>query len=122
MRFARVRESAGAARRMVGGCLADSFTATVFDTAVLLVSELVTNAVLYGGPTGAADDLVLRIDAGEDRIRVEVSDGSVEVPIVATGSPETVSGRGMVLVDRMSSRWGVMPSQIGKIVWFELDC
>lgn len=85
------------------------------EVASLLVSELVTNAVVHaGGPVR------INVESHEDRIRVAVSDGSGTQPEVLTPDERRPSGRGMFLVDVLAARWGVQPAPVGKSVWFEL--
>ena len=85
-------------------------------TAQLLVSELVTNAVRYG--TGPLD---LEVIDEDDRFRVNVSDGSALAPVRQPMSLWAEGGRGLMLVEALSSTWGVTqhPGE-GKSVWFEL--
>lgn len=108
--------SARDARRFVDAALEESFPPPVVDAARLLVSELVANAVLH---TGTPIDLVVRCDAR--RARVEVHDGSPRLPVRKHYSTMSATGRGLVLVDRVASRWGADPTGVGKVVWFELD-
>lgn len=87
------------------------------DTVALLVSELVTNVVLH-----ARTACELRISSDDDVLRVEVRDGHDALP---TGSvrpdPLALSGRGLVLIDALSTTHGAeaLPGG-GKLVWFEL--
>ena len=85
----------------------------------LLSSELLANAVLHGAdgaPVG------LQIRHSHDAVRVSVSDGSVSEPVVLHNEPEAPNGRGMAIVEAMSTRWGVQAhGDGGKTVWFELD-
>ncbi|MGH3329268.1 MAG: ATP-binding protein [Streptomycetales bacterium] len=84
------------------------------DCAVLLVSELVTNAVIHGGgPTL----LRLTFDA---TLRVEVRDLSPAAPRLRYAGPDELGGRGLQLVDRLSQCWGWQPQGCGKLVWCEL--
>ncbi len=87
----------------------------VLDTAELLTSELVTNALLHAGT-----DLVVHVEAENDVVRVAVDDGCDTGPRL--GSPETIDlgGRGMPLVASLADRWGWEPLSIGKRVWFEV--
>jgi anti-sigma regulatory factor (Ser/Thr protein kinase) len=87
------------------------------DTAVLLATELVTNAVEHGRGSAYLDAAV------QDRaIRLEVSDSSTVVPEPHTGVSEMDErGRGLLLIEALSSRWGVLPRADGKTVWCELD-
>ena len=85
----------------------------------LLASELLANAVLHG-PDGSAVGLQMR-RTGEVA-RVSVSDGGREAPVVLHRAPTALDGRGMAIVDSMSSRWGIdVHGDGGKTVWFELD-
>jgi anti-sigma regulatory factor (Ser/Thr protein kinase) len=89
------------------------------EVAVLLVSELVTNAIRYGRPP-----IQLRAARHGQGIRVEVTDGERRAPAPAPGRdgdevPE--GGRGLLLVEGLADRWGWSPNGRGKLVWFELD-
>lgn len=100
----------GAARRFVGRLLADG---ELRETAELLVSELVTNAVTYAdGPV----ELTVRV-AGE-QTRVEVSDTTPARPVLRP--PDWEGRRGLNLVEALAHRWGVDGRVDGKTVWFEL--
>jgi len=87
------------------------------DDATLLVSELVTNAVLHAR---AAVDIVVR--KGRSAVRVEVFDEGTGVPQPAMSDAEAVQGRGLGLVQAIASRWGVQEdNEGGKTVWFEIS-
>jgi len=88
----------------------------LIDDVGLLVSELVTNAVVHGSP---GIRLVLKVQ--RRCVRVEVSDGTTTGPQRLETGREASSGRGLVLVDRLASRWSVEASDEGKTVWFEVD-
>ena len=82
----------------------------------LLVTELVTNAVLHGLP-----DIRLHVcTVGAVRVRVEVFDGSPALPELCDSSLESTSGRGLKLVDAIAVEWGARPQLDGKVVWCEL--
>ena len=87
------------------------------DLLVLLVSELVTNAVAHADPP-----VVLRVHVDEERTRVEVTDGVREVPVVRDPPPTALGGRGVMFVDRLASSWGTSEEEgeAAKAVWFEL--
>ncbi|MFJ8043935.1 ATP-binding protein [Kitasatospora sp. NPDC096147] len=87
------------------------------DDVLLLVTELVTNAVLHGdGPL----DLVL--DADAHRLRVEVDDASPVLPIPREPHlPARPGGHGLFVVARTCDRWGAVPRPWGKTVWAETD-
>jgi len=115
--------AARAARSVVEGVVAGLPTPLrqdLFDDLRLLVSELVTNSVRHGGVT-ELDVVSLRLSIGERVIRVEVEDpGPGFVRRSPTPSPDRTSGFGLVLVERLTSRWGVDAS--GPVrVWFEID-
>jgi anti-sigma regulatory factor (Ser/Thr protein kinase) len=86
---------------------------------LLLVSELVTNAVRHGAP---AIELCLVLEA--DRVRVEVSDSGDALPVVPVGRPsaDRATGRGLLIVAATAQDWGVVqaPGRSGKTVWAEL--
>lgn len=94
------------------------------ETVVLLISELVTNAVVHAGgpavlrlllPSGAT-----RADAGA--LRVEVADASVRAPSPQHADDEDTHGRGLELLTRLADRWGWHREGSGKRIWCELDC
>jgi anti-sigma regulatory factor (Ser/Thr protein kinase) len=99
-------------RRFVSSAIDDPETKEV---AVLLASELSTNAVRHG----AGDFFLIRVRL-DGAVRVEVSDESSQLPEQARPSRGSVGGRGLVLVDAFASRWGVDVQGSGKTVWFEL--
>ncbi|MFN2608415.1 MAG: ATP-binding protein [Acidimicrobiales bacterium] len=107
--------SASVARRFVRGVL-DRWGAEEFEEpATLLISELVTNAVLHAH---SAPEVVVRLEAG--RLWVGVSDGLDASPVRKHYGPEAATGRGMMLVERIASTWGTDVTDSGKVVWFEL--
>jgi len=86
------------------------------EVVLLLASELVTNAVSHGTrPVG------VRVHWGEGDVRVEVDDWSPEWPVVQLLDRDALGGRGLILVDRLSSGWGVLAGPSGKTVWFTLE-
>jgi anti-sigma regulatory factor (Ser/Thr protein kinase) len=110
--------SAQAARSVVHGVCADARVPDpVTETALLLVSEVVTNAITHGDGRP-----VVEVDVSSDRMRVCVTDGSEGVPSVQPQDETSEHGRGMFIVDSLASRWGVSPlAPTGKSIWFELD-
>ena len=96
-------------------CKASGLDSEVRQTAVLLVSEVVTNAILHGrsGPR-------LLVSIGEDVIRVEVSDDNSRAPQLIEADADALDGRGLTIVDALADSWGSCPEDGGKLVWFEL--
>lgn len=86
------------------------------DTIVLLVSELATNAVLHAG----RPELIVRVLTSDSRLRVEVCDGSPDLPAPRDALVGAENGRGLELVEALASRWGVLPNPEGKTIWFEI--
>ena len=107
--------SAAVARRLLRQALEDCQRETV-ETAELLVSELVTNAVLH-----ARTAPVLCIQIDRPGIRVTVEDSSVDPPSLATEATYAERGRGMLILDALASAWGWEPLPTGKRVWFEIQ-
>lgn len=115
-RFNGDGSSAAAARRFVARTLERWKCWSVEEPAVLLVSELVGNAVLHAGT-----EIGVAVRRRGDLIRVEVSDGSPVLPQRKYYSATSATGRGLALVESLSERWGAEHSGVGKTVWFELD-
>lgn len=116
-RFPAEPASAGSARRFVGATLRQWRCDDLVDVATLLVSELVANAVLHAGT-----DIGVAVRLAGPRLRVEVSDGNPGTPARKHYSSLATTGRGLMLVERLSADWGVTPGPGGgKQVWFELD-
>ncbi|GAA3213364.1 ATP-binding protein [Streptomyces sp. XM83C] len=86
------------------------------ETAELLTSELVTNALVH-----TDDDAVLTAVAGTDVLRVEVRDSVACRPRLRLPYEDGTHGRGLVLVQALADAWGVRAHGAGKVVWFELD-
>lgn len=87
------------------------------DVGELVVSELVTNAVLH---SGAPTLLTLRHDRATARLSVGVADGSSRQPAPRAAGDDALGGRGMHIVEAVSERWWVAPRGGGKTVWAEL--
>ena len=108
--------SAAEARRFAADVLCEWREDPLSDAVVLLVSELVTNAVLHAG---SPVQVALWRRAGN--VRVEVADESSVMPGVRDYDDEATTGRGLDLVEMMAQGWGVEPRHPrGKTVWFEL--
>ncbi|WP_407287139.1 SpoIIE family protein phosphatase [Streptomyces sp. BP-8] len=107
------------ARRQIRDVLHDWADADQVDSAVLMVSEVVTNVLMH---TDGDALLVAEISGprGARRIRVDVSDSSDELPHRRSPGELASSGRGLVLLELLAGAWGVDPRGDGKSTWFEL--
>lgn len=83
---------------------------------VLLVSEIATNAVLH-----ARTPFSISLGRAGNRLRVAVEDASEQLPVQKQYGRTDPTGRGLLLVDSLASRWGVDRKPNGKVVWFELE-
>jgi GAF domain-containing protein len=108
-------DAAAHARRFVVAALTDWDLRDLADDAVLAASELVTNAVLHGVPP--VELRVLPVPGG---VRVEARDGSRVSPVRPLATTDTMTGRGIALVEAVSARWGIDQLADGKAVWCEL--
>lgn len=88
------------------------------ETAVLLVSELVTNAVRHAQDTYA---IALRLEIAGTLLRIEVQDADPRWPQRRSPARLDESGFGFVLMDALAGEWGVRETATGKTVWAELD-
>ena len=85
------------------------------EAAELMTSELATNCVRH-----AHSDFELTIHDSRHEIRVEVSDSGQGQPTLRSPTPQEHSGRGLLIVEELSTSWGTIPSANGKLVWFTL--
>jgi anti-sigma regulatory factor (Ser/Thr protein kinase) len=106
-------DSVPLARRFVRSALRESRCDV--DTVLLLVSEVVTNAVLH-----ARSGIRLEVEDREDTARVEVHDGSPVPPRLHHFRLTSGTGRGLRMLDQLATTWGVEPGPDGKVVWFEV--
>ncbi|WP_217141640.1 SpoIIE family protein phosphatase [Streptomyces sp. AC627_RSS907] len=114
-RFPERPGSVASARRFVRTAL-DDVAADLMDTAQLLVSELVTNAVLH-----ARTEVEVTVSRPEGRVRVRVGDRRPSRGLVPQHCPPYAgTGQGLSLVEQLASRCGVDSGDEGKTVWFEL--
>lgn len=108
--------SVAAARKVVRDVLTAARREDLVETAQLLVSEVVTNALVHAGtPIG------IHASVGDDGLRVEVSDGSTQAPAPRSYAAMAGTGRGLRLLQQLVDRWGTLARPDGKTVWFELD-
>ncbi|WP_406376960.1 SpoIIE family protein phosphatase [Streptomyces sp. NBC_00647] len=112
----RVPEAVRHARRYTRRALRAWGVSAYVDPALLIVSELVTNALVH-------TDGQVRLDLTliNHRLRIAVADNSPRTPIKPTSIGwEATGGRGILLVEAMSATWGTVPVSGGKQVWSEI--
>lgn len=102
------------ARRWVAESLEGTPYAELVPDAELVVSELVTNALLHG-----TAPVTVRVDVDEV-VRIEVADGSRVAPVRGFARADAMTGRGLSLVAALARDWGVTAHADGKVVWCEL--
>ena len=107
--------SVGEARRLVRAELREAGREDLIDAAELLVSELVTNALVHAGTP-----IEVTASVGDSGLRVEIGDGSPNLPAPRRHARMAGTGRGLRLLQQMVDSWGAYPYADGKIVWFEL--
>ena len=119
-----VPESAGRARRAARTMLTDWRLGRLVEDVDLVVSELVTNALLHTGDglTGAAATILLELDLSGGRLTCRVVDASPLPPMPEEATETAESGRGLILVEALASEWDWEELPDGKAVWaaFEL--
>lgn len=123
----------GRARRWARSRLAGSAIRadeSLAETLVLLVSELVTNAVVHTGRSAVLRLVLPAAVPGEPEepgkpeeatVRLEVDDASDLAPVPRCAGDEATGGRGLALVDGLADRWGWSREGTGKRIWCELD-
>lgn len=104
------------ARHFVQEALAQWDAGLPVEDVALMVSELVTNAIMHAE---SHSQLWLHLDRGV--LRVEVHDWGGGVLIRRDPTPGQIGGRGLVIVQNLSHRWGTQSQEAGKVVWFEID-
>jgi anti-sigma regulatory factor (Ser/Thr protein kinase) len=104
------------ARAEVGRALATWGDRGSREVVVLLVSELVTNAVVH-----ARTPVTVRLEVVGRCATVEVDDASPAAPAIRVPRDNVPGGRGLQLLETLADRWGVRPREVGKTVWFELE-
>ncbi|MFI9270587.1 SpoIIE family protein phosphatase [Kitasatospora sp. NPDC052896] len=106
-------ETPGRARRLAGHALRRWGLEPLAESAELMVSELVTNAIQH-----ATRPVTLRL-VRTSLLRCEVGDDSPQLPRRRQAGPQDERGRGLHLVARIAERWGATRLGGGKVVWFE---
>ncbi|MFJ6510637.1 ATP-binding protein [Streptomyces sp. NPDC091406] len=107
--------------RLVGSGIGDD--EPLAETLILLISELVTNAVVHTGCPAVLRMLFGGAGASgaAGTVRVEVADASDCPPLQRHAEGEDTGGRGLELVDGLADRWGWLPEGAGKQIWCEVD-
>lgn len=104
-----------AARALARDALERGRRTVRLDDVALVVSELVTNAVVHG-----EGDITLDVAVDDDSVRVEVADREPHLPDQPNAALDAESGRGLLLVSRVATQWGVRRTSPGKVVWAHL--
>jgi serine phosphatase RsbU (regulator of sigma subunit)/anti-sigma regulatory factor (Ser/Thr protein kinase) len=112
-------ERVAEARQQLRQLLHDWSSPDQIDSAVLLLSEMLTNVLVH---TDADALLTAEVsgDVGERRMRIEVTDAGDDLPHRRRPGELASSGRGLVLIEILADTWGVDPRGKGKSIWFEL--
>jgi serine phosphatase RsbU (regulator of sigma subunit)/anti-sigma regulatory factor (Ser/Thr protein kinase) len=102
------------ARRFLARAL-DGLAQETIEDAQLIVTELITNAMLHGAPP-----VKLRVRRDGASVRIEVEDCGRHMPVMPLQSADAMTGRGLALVSALASSWGVEGGDSGgKVVWVE---
>jgi anti-sigma regulatory factor (Ser/Thr protein kinase) len=116
------------ARLHAGAILHEWGLAALAETVELVVSELMTNAMLAATELPDAfrrglPVVHIRLLADEHRLIIEVWDSNPQAPVAKEAAPDEESGRGLMLVGALCERWGseAAPGRGGKVVWAELQ-
>jgi DNA-binding NarL/FixJ family response regulator len=108
-------QSAGRARKFVDETLRRWDCGEQLDIVTLLVSEVVTNAIVHAGT-----EVEVSVQLTPEAVRIEVTDKQAGVPEPRQATDDETSGRGLAMVDALASGWGVEARPGGKVVWFEV--
>ncbi|AKA04466.1 MULTISPECIES: ATP-binding protein [Streptomyces] len=114
----------GRARRWARSRLAGSGIGAdepLAETLILLISELVTNAVVHTGSAARLRMCFSGSGAVVATVRVEVVDASARPPRPRHAEGDDTNGRGLELVDGLADRWGWQQEGAGKRIWCEVD-
>ncbi|MGA5703305.1 ATP-binding protein [Peterkaempfera bronchialis] len=120
MWFTPYERSVALARAQVARTLTHwGYTSGGVDSVTLVVSELVTNAVVHGG---GRQPIHVQLTAETGGCLIEVSDASAQKPMAATPGPDDEHGRGLLLVKALADSWGThVHEDEGKTVWARLS-
>lgn len=96
--------------------LAACGAAVPIDDAVLMLGELLANAVTHG----RCPEAVVHLRLGDDALLISVQDTCAHPPVLGPASWDDEGGRGLLLVEALAQEWGWVPLPMGKQVWFRL--
>ena len=115
--FSRDAASVGEARVWLTGFLRrNGVPGRVRQDAILIVSELVTNALRHG-----LGEIVARSSLSDHaELRIAVTDSGNELPVMQPVDPDRVGGVGLHIVEQLATQWGIAPFPGGKTVWATL--
>jgi len=103
------------AREYVRSAARECGLASLADTAELVASEMITNALR------AAEGLVpvvrIWVTTDDDSLTIRVWDSSDDVPVLQEAGPDAERGRGLMIIDALSADWGCDREKVGKVVW-----
>jgi len=116
VRLTREPAAAAAARTQVRAAICEWKVPVDLDIAVLLASDLVTNAITHGD----GETVTLAIRCSRDQLRIDVYDKSRSLPLGSGGPADADTGRGLILVTRLSTEWGSFRTPAGKAMYFTL--
>ena len=114
-RFDASAEAPRASRHFVMQTLEALEGTLLIDDVGLVVTELATNAIVH-----AHSPFTVTVGSSGGAVRIEVGDSSMILPSMQTPSPYAIGNRGLALIDALTSAWGVLPTNDGKIVWAHL--
>jgi anti-sigma regulatory factor (Ser/Thr protein kinase) len=109
-------KSVAVGRHFVERTLVEWGRLELVDTACLLVSEILTNAVRH-----ACSPIGLRLHQNEREVTLEITDDSTHLPQRRLADPDDENGRGLMLVDALADNWGTRATSTGKTVWITLS-
>ena len=104
------------ARLFISDRLSEWRLDALMDTALLLTTELVTNAVIHAGTA-----VRLTVRRGMGHLRVEVADTGGGALHLREAGVDATTGRGLQLMEALATAWGTSAYDAGKLVWFELQ-
>lgn len=111
-------KAASCARRIVAGVLGAWQLEDLVPDTQLVVSELIGNAYQHAS---GDEEVELEVLRHGDTVTIRVNDGSSLRPMLRAAAHDETTGRGLTIIEAVSSRWGVADHEGGKQVWAEID-